>query len=61
MFGRVAIQCFQERLHAALLQFVVAPLNPLLTLLTIAIDDLADCSEVLFGMKTVEDLSGLRE
>ena len=61
VFGRLAIQRFQETFQAALVKLVIAPLNPFLALLAVAIDDLADLAEVLFGMKAVEDLNGLRE
>ena len=58
VIGRLAIQRFQETFQAALVKFVIAPLNSFLALLAVTIDDLA---EVLFGMKTVEDLNGLSE
>jgi hypothetical protein len=61
VLSRLAIQRPQETLQAALVKFVIAPLNPFLALLTVTIDEFADLAEVLFGMKTVQDLNGLRE
>jgi hypothetical protein len=61
VFGSVTIPGLQQGFQTALIEFVVTPLNPLLARFAVAIDDLSDVTEMLFGVKTVQDLNGLRE
>jgi hypothetical protein len=55
----VGMQRFDERAPASLIEFIVALLNPDLPRFALAPEDLAHGAQVLFGMKAVENLSGL--
>jgi len=56
------VECMQKGLDAALVEFVIALLNPLPALFTVgAVDYLANIAEVLFGVKAIQDLDGLRK
>ena len=59
VLGGLTIQRLQQRFQAAFIEFVITPLNPFPALLAVAIDDFPHRAQVLFGMKTVEDLNGL--
>jgi hypothetical protein len=54
-----------QRLHqgfqAALIEFLIARLDPGLAFWAVPINDLSDLAEMFFGMKAVENLSALRE
>jgi hypothetical protein len=62
VLGCSLMECLQEWFDAALVEFVIALLNPLPALFTVgAMDDLANIAEMLFGVKAIKDLDGLRK
>ena len=60
-FACVSVQLLHEGGQAALIEFVITLLNPFLGFHAIAVDSFACLAEMFFGMKPVENLSGLRE
>ena len=57
----VAMQRFDQGFQAAFIEFIIARLNPLFAFWAVPINDLSHLTEMFFGMKAVENLSGLRE
>ncbi len=57
----VVTQRFDQGFQAALVEFIIAGLNPLLAFRAVPINNLSHLAEMFFGMKAVENLSGLRE
>ena len=57
----VAMQCLHQGFQAALIEFIIARLDPWFAFWPVPINDLSHLAEMFFGMKAVENLSGLRE
>jgi hypothetical protein len=57
----VAMQRLHQGFQAALIEFLIARLDPGLAFWAVPINDLSDLAEMFFGMKAVENLSALRE
>ncbi len=57
----VAMQHLHQGFQAALIEFIIARLDPGLAFWAVPINDLSHLAEMFFGMKAVENLSGLRE
>src|SRR5258708_15583726 len=58
--GSVAEQRVEKRLHAPLIQFVVASVNPLSALLSAGtIEEFAQIAEMFFGMEAIQYLNGV--
>ena len=58
---RVVMQGLCQGFQVAVIEFIIARLNPWLAFRAVPLDGLSDLTEVFFGIKTVENLSGLRE
>ena len=61
VYDAMKVQLCKERFQAALVEFVITLLNPLLALFAVSIDDLSNLTEMLFGVKPIQDLNGAGE
>jgi len=57
----VAMQRLHQGFQAALIEFLIARLDPGLAFWAVPVNDLSHLAEMFFGMKAVENLSALRE
>jgi len=56
----VAVQRLHHGFQAALIEFIIARLDPWLAFWAVPINDFSHLAEMFFGMKAVKNLSGLR-